>query len=134
MGDEWEFVLALPNLEMSPNKPCGPFRNGDRLDLDSGTIALISGSHEIVRNIMRANTVVECILGSFRDAAARPYTPAVIVARTSSPAALRNSARAFNDFRNAIAVCAVLPARARLASGGGSGWDSSPNRDVSSGC
>ena len=116
MSAAWEFVLALSNLRLPPQSDAQPGVPG-RLDLGTDLVALVPGDDADVLAIRRESPAVEQILTAFRNEYGESVTPSVILVRRSAPHRLRVSAEAFQDFRNAIAIAAVLPGRAAVAQG-----------------
>jgi hypothetical protein len=116
----WEFVLALPNLRISPDRDPGDeaqFPTG--ISLDSDAVVITGGEDPAVLEIRRNSPAVEQILSSFRNEYGTAYVPAVMLVRKAAPDKLKRDAAAFTDFRNAIGMSMVLPARAAYALGNG---------------
>lgn len=119
-SSEWEFVLALPNLRIAPDRDPGDssqFPSG--ITLDSDVVAITGGEDRIVTQIRSESSPVNQILSSFRDEYGNGYIPAVMLARKAAPDKLKHDAGAFNDFRNAVAMSMVLPGKAAHAVSGG---------------
>lgn len=121
MANDWEFVLALPNLRLPPTRDLGDNnRSPNTIDLGSDVVCLMGGEDHAVLEARRATPQLEQILGSFRDELGTAYVPAALFVRKSAPRRLRTSAPAFNDFRNAVAISMILPARCAAVRGSGS--------------
>ena len=118
---EWEFVLALPNLTLRAGRQLwDPTQWPDGIDFGGRVVAIMGGDDDAVTRIRHGNYAVDCILRSFKDEHGSGYVPAVIVLHHVYGAALRANASAFNDFRNAVALCFVLRGRSATARGYGS--------------
>lgn len=116
LAAQWEFAFVLPNLVL-PSEPthAGSEDWPEGLSFAPRLASLVPQSDPRVRALRRSSAGLRQILRSFRDEYARPYSPAVLVLSTSLPAAVRNDLAVVIAFRNAVAMPAILRARAAHA-------------------
>jgi hypothetical protein len=114
MSAKWELVLALPNLEL-PHERFGEVGFWERgIAFDDEYFAIVSPADPRLGEIRSSDPGASRILESFRDETGKPYVPSAIIANRAAPYEVRTSAAAVIDFRNIVAMAALLRSRASV--------------------
>ena len=120
LASKWDFAFVLPQLVLPSAKGSSAsddWPNG--LSFAPDLVAIVPQSDGRVRSLRRSSAGLRQILRSFRDEYGRPYAPAVMLLSRRLPDAVRNDLSSSVGFRNAIAMSAVLRARAAHVRGHG---------------
>lgn len=115
----WEIAFVLPNLKLGERDLQS---KGLTLGLDG--IAIVPTSDERVRVIRGWSKAADRFLGAFHTGLGKPVNPAVLIVRDDWMAQFNRNVEPVISFRNAVALSAVLPCRARGPSESwtGSSW------------
>lgn len=104
----------LPNLEL-PHERFGEVGVWERgIAFDDEYFAVVSPADPRLGEIRSSDPGASRILESFRDETGKPYIPSAIIANRAAPYEVRNSAAAVIDFRNIVAIAALLRSRASI--------------------
>lgn len=115
----WKMAFVLPNLQIGENW-AGDEMGARALCLGVDGIAVVRGDDERVLKLRATSPGAEVLMGSFRSEHGEPYLPSALIIRSDLEAAINRNVAAIIDFRNAVAMAFILPARARLLKN--SGW------------
>lgn len=115
-------VFVLPNLDLNQGN-----RDTEPLTLGLDGIAIVPTSDQRVSAVRSWSTAADRFLSAFHDGHGRAIGPAVLVARTDWMDRFAKDPEPVIAFRNAVAMSAVLLARARGPGGSwlGASWSDS---------
>lgn len=114
---DWVMLFALPGLKLDGKR--AP-REGITLGLEG--IALVDAGDSRVADVRRWSGPADRFLSSFHDGNGGPITPSVAIARADWMASFNREVEPIVAFRNACALCCVLPCRAGGPSNAWAGW------------
>jgi len=119
---EWQMVFVLPNLELEQAN-----RKTEPLTLGLDGIAIVPTADERVEAVRSWSSAADRFLDSFHDGNGNAIDPPVLVATNEWLELFQKDAEPVIAFRNAVAMSAVLLARARGPSGSwlGTSWSDS---------
>jgi hypothetical protein len=118
VNGDWGFGFALPNLSLpaqlswSAQEQIEEEGSGSGITLGSQHLSITSGDDTRVTAAASRYPAIDALLGSFRSLSGTPFRPACLLVRNDAPDRMGRRLDAVLGFRNAIALSAVLRARA----------------------
>ena len=116
---EWALIFVLPTLRLGDHQ-----LSPHELTLGLEGIAIVSASDPRVEAVTTWSGAAKTFLDSFHDGNGTKIAPSVLIVRQDWLAAMKRNVEPVIAFRNAVAACCVLLARAGKLGGGwlGAAW------------